>query len=61
MKAPASYDVSLNVEITPEVIEELLEVMAGGSPYCVLELKPTQPTFEKIPSVTQAKVKKPSV
>lgn len=36
LKDPAHYALSLKVEITPEVIEALQAVMAGGSPYAHL-------------------------
>ena len=56
LKKDAFFTINLNVDISEETRDALLDIMAGGSPSCKLTLTPSQPTFAGIPSVTEATI-----
>ena len=53
IKTEAYFAINMNVEISEETREALMEIIAGASPHAYLELKPSQPALPLLPSIRE--------
>ena len=54
VKTPAYFAITFNVDADAESILYLRKLMAAGSPFMHINFQEEQPTFEGVPSVTEA-------